>query len=240
MQARTPAPPQEFATNPNTISPQPGLPTSAFLLAPSPESHTLRTSNKPPDALHTEAVVCCLKLARRAILLTGTPSLSRPFDLFRQVDAVMPGLLGANRVAFAASYCNRREVPLPGGWPSGWMGAQALSLLQPLHKSWGHLPAAGLPVQTAAASPLLRLDSGQPTLIPACPAHPAPPAAFHGGGGGGGGIGERRTRFDVSGLSRGPELHDMLKAEVMLRRLKRDVLSQVGREDCVGGTGSVY
>ncbi len=35
-------------------------------------------------------------------------------------------------------------------------------------------------------------------------------------------------RYDVSGLSRGAELHDMLKAEVMLRRLKRDVLSQVG------------
>lgn len=34
-------------------------------------------------------------------------------------------------------------------------------------------------------------------------------------------------RYDVSGLSRGAELHDMLKAEVMLRRLKRDVLSQV-------------
>lgn len=35
-------------------------------------------------------------------------------------------------------------------------------------------------------------------------------------------------RYDVSGLSRGAELHDMLKAEIMLRRLKRDVLSQVG------------
>lgn len=33
--------------------------------------------------------------------------------------------------------------------------------------------------------------------------------------------------MDVSGLSRGAELHDMLKAEVMLRRLKKDVLSQV-------------
>ncbi len=34
--------------------------------------------------------------------------------------------------------------------------------------------------------------------------------------------------MDVRGLSRGTELHDMLKAEVMLRRLKQDVLSQVG------------
>ena len=57
------------------------------LVSPPPpaESHTLRTSSKPPDALHTEAVVSAVKAARRAILLTGTPSLSRPFDLFRQV-----------------------------------------------------------------------------------------------------------------------------------------------------------
>ncbi|KAL4428086.1 hypothetical protein ABPG75_002175 [Micractinium tetrahymenae] len=121
------------------------------------ESHTLRTSSKPPDALHTEAVVSALRLSKRAILLTGTPSLSRPFDLFRQVDAIMPGLLGRSRIDFATAYCNRREVPLPG---------------------------------------------------------------FHAPG-------ERSTRMDVSGLSRGAELHDMLKAEVMLRRLKKDVLSQL-------------
>jgi len=44
----------------------------------------LRTSNRPPDAQHTEAVVSAVRLARRAVFLTGTPSLSRPFDLFRQ------------------------------------------------------------------------------------------------------------------------------------------------------------
>ncbi|PSC75396.1 DNA annealing helicase and endonuclease ZRANB3 [Micractinium conductrix] len=121
------------------------------------ESHTLRTSSKPPDALHTEAVVSAVKAARRAILLTGTPSLSRPFDLFRQVDAIMPGLLGRSRIEFAVAYCNRREVPLPG---------------------------------------------------------------FHAPG-------QRGMRWDVSGLSRGAELHDLLKAEVMLRRLKRNVLSQL-------------
>lgn len=115
----------------------------------------LRTANRPVDAAHTEAVVAAAKLARRAILLTGTPSLSRPFDLFRQVDAVVPGLLGASRTAFASAYCNRREVPFMG---------------------------AG---------------------------------------------GEQLKRFDVGGLTRGSELHDLLKAEAMLRRLKRDVLSQV-------------
>ena len=49
------------------------------------ESHSLRTSEKPPDARHTEAAVSAVRRSRRAIFLTGTPSLSRPFDLFRQV-----------------------------------------------------------------------------------------------------------------------------------------------------------
>ena len=49
------------------------------------ESHTLRTSEKPPDARHTEAAVSAVRRSTRAVFLTGTPSLSRPFDLFRQV-----------------------------------------------------------------------------------------------------------------------------------------------------------
>ena len=49
------------------------------------ESHTLRTANAPPDAQHTEVVGRIAGAARRAIFLTGTPSLNRPFDLFRQV-----------------------------------------------------------------------------------------------------------------------------------------------------------
>lgn len=42
-------------------------------------------------------------------------------------------------------------------------------------------------------------------------------------------------RWDVSGLSRGAELHDLLKAEVMLRRLKRNVLSQVSSAVSLSG-----
>lgn len=49
------------------------------------ESHTLRTSERAPDASHTEAAISAVRRTRRAIFLTGTPSLSRPFDLFRQV-----------------------------------------------------------------------------------------------------------------------------------------------------------
>lgn len=50
------------------------------------ESHNLRTTNsRDSDSPHTEACVAAVVRAHRAVLLSGTPSLSRPYDLFRQV-----------------------------------------------------------------------------------------------------------------------------------------------------------
>ena len=49
------------------------------------ESHVMRANNVAPDARHTEAACAVMQGARRVIMLTGTPSLNRPFDLFRQV-----------------------------------------------------------------------------------------------------------------------------------------------------------
>ena len=49
------------------------------------ESHMMRTHNKPPDAAFTEAAAAVGRRAKRLLLLSGTPSLNRPFDLFRQV-----------------------------------------------------------------------------------------------------------------------------------------------------------
>ncbi len=49
------------------------------------ESHMMRTHNKAPDAAFTEAAAAIGRAADRLLLLSGTPSLNRPFDLFRQV-----------------------------------------------------------------------------------------------------------------------------------------------------------
>ena len=54
------------------------------------ESHTLRTTAQAPDSRHTEAVAAACRRATWAVLLSGTPSLSRPFDLFRQVGHSLP------------------------------------------------------------------------------------------------------------------------------------------------------
>ena len=70
------------------------------------ESHTLRTTNKQESA-QTQVAVQVIKDAPHAILLSGTPALNRPYDLFCQVDALWPGLLGSKE-DFARGYCERR------------------------------------------------------------------------------------------------------------------------------------
>lgn len=79
------------------------------------ESHNLRTTSiKNTDSPHTEACVTTLSRANRRILLTGTPSLAKPFDLYRQIDALVPELLGSKE-DYAARYCDLRLVPRHAG-----------------------------------------------------------------------------------------------------------------------------
>jgi hypothetical protein len=51
-----------------------------------------------------EAAVAAAQGAARIILLTGTPSLSRPYDLYRQVDVLQPGMLGRTKEDFASRW----------------------------------------------------------------------------------------------------------------------------------------
>lgn len=49
------------------------------------ESHALRCTSRKYDCPQTEAAVSAVKKSKRAILLSGTPSLTKPLDLFKQV-----------------------------------------------------------------------------------------------------------------------------------------------------------
>lgn len=93
------------------------------------ESHNLRTTGRRQDAPHTEACIAAVKRAERRVLLSGTPSMSRPFDLFRQVDAVQPGLLG-EWLGKGAGCCVWQLCVLGGVW-CGRCGAQRATALVP-------------------------------------------------------------------------------------------------------------
>ena len=95
------------------------------------ESHALRTAWRDGgDTAQTSAVLGLVRHCARAVLCTGTPSLTKPFDLFNQVDALRPGLLGASKRAFAETYCDLKLVSTTSGPSYDRSGG---SRLQELH-----------------------------------------------------------------------------------------------------------
>ncbi|GAX78561.1 hypothetical protein CEUSTIGMA_g6001.t1 [Chlamydomonas eustigma] len=72
------------------------------------ESHCLKSR----DAKRTQFLSKLVKASRHAVLLTGTPLLSKPIEVFPQIDMLQPGLLGTYR-EFGERYCVN-----PGGPPA--------------------------------------------------------------------------------------------------------------------------
>uniref|UniRef100_A0A3Q0SW81 Zinc finger RANBP2-type containing 3 n=1 Tax=Amphilophus citrinellus TaxID=61819 RepID=A0A3Q0SW81_AMPCI len=65
------------------------------------ESHYLKSRN----AARTKILVPLIQSAKRAVLLTGTPALGRPEELFMQIDALYPKRFGT-WTDYAKKYCN--------------------------------------------------------------------------------------------------------------------------------------
>jgi SWI/SNF-related matrix-associated actin-dependent regulator 1 of chromatin subfamily A len=76
------------------------------------ESHNMRG---PMDdgalPLRTSACMALVRDAPAAILLSGTPALVRPSDLYFQVHSLRPGLLGATPLEFALNYMTACVCP---------------------------------------------------------------------------------------------------------------------------------
>nr|XP_029144522.1 DNA annealing helicase and endonuclease ZRANB3 isoform X2 [Arachis hypogaea] len=58
--------------------------------------------------LQTQAVLDVATKVKHIVLLSGTPSLSRPFDIFHQINMLWHGLLGTNKREFAKTYCDMK------------------------------------------------------------------------------------------------------------------------------------
>ncbi|XP_010546167.1 PREDICTED: DNA annealing helicase and endonuclease ZRANB3 isoform X2 [Tarenaya hassleriana] len=70
------------------------------------ESHHLRCSKTKSEPAEIKTVLDVAENAKRIVLLSGTPSLSRPFDIFHQINMLWPGLLGKDKYEFAKTYCD--------------------------------------------------------------------------------------------------------------------------------------
>ncbi|KAI9117591.1 hypothetical protein K1719_011757 [Acacia pycnantha] len=74
------------------------------------ESHHVRCTRKSSEPGEIKAVLDVASKVKRLILLSGTPSLSRPYDIFHQINMLWPGLLGENKYAFAKTYCDSKYI----------------------------------------------------------------------------------------------------------------------------------
>ncbi len=68
------------------------------------ESHYLKSG----AALRSKAVLPLLQKCKRALLLSGTPALSRPVELYTQVHALVP-MLFPNYKEYVERYCNAHQ-----------------------------------------------------------------------------------------------------------------------------------
>lgn len=84
------------------------------------ESHMMKNRN----ALRTRELMHVVKDCNRVILLSGTPALARPLELYTQVEAVSPGMF-ASYTAFTSRYCNAKWTP----WGIDLSGASHLDEL---------------------------------------------------------------------------------------------------------------
>ncbi|KAI9203511.1 P-loop containing nucleoside triphosphate hydrolase protein [Polychytrium aggregatum] len=94
-----------------------------FQVVVADESHYLKSR----EAQRTKAILPLIKQAKRGILLSGTPALSRPIELYTQLSALIKESLGSY-IQFGNRYCNGKQNRF--GWDfSGSSNLNELNLL---------------------------------------------------------------------------------------------------------------
>ena len=91
------------------------------------ESHMIKSH----DAKRTQALLPLLKRAKRALLLSGTPALNRPSELYTQLHALLPSVF-ASFTAFGNRYC----APSHNKWGRTYDGGSHLGELHFLLKRY--------------------------------------------------------------------------------------------------------
>ncbi|KAJ4791573.1 chromatin remodeling factor18 [Rhynchospora pubera] len=74
------------------------------------ESHNIRCTKKKAEKDETKTILELAPMIKHIVLLSGTPSFSRPYDIYHQINILWPQLLGSNKYEFAKNYCLLRDV----------------------------------------------------------------------------------------------------------------------------------
>ncbi|NWY76469.1 SMAL1 protein, partial [Erithacus rubecula] len=94
---------------------------STFQVVIVDESHFLKNTK----TARCQAAMPLLKAARRVILLSGTPAMSRPAELYSQIAALQPGFFPQFH-GFGLRYCHARKMP----WGWDYSGSSNLTELK--------------------------------------------------------------------------------------------------------------
>ncbi len=81
------------------------LATANYKMVIADECHLLKNS----QAKRTKSVLKLLQNAKRVLLMSGTPALSRPMELFSQISAICPSVFN-NPHDFGMRYCDGKET----------------------------------------------------------------------------------------------------------------------------------
>ena len=114
------------------------------------ESHNLKQKNSQ----RAQLALPLLEQAKRLCLLSGTPALARPVELWTQISTLAPGLLESNYTRFTKRFCNARRGRF--GWDvNGLSNAQEL-----------HIKLKQIMVRRLKANVLQELPPKQRSVIP--------------------------------------------------------------------------
>lgn len=80
-----------------------------FKIVVADESHNLKDGNTK----RSKAAKSLIRQARRVLLLSGTPALSRPWELFAQVSMIRPDVF-TNYKEYVERYCGNSPFPMKG------------------------------------------------------------------------------------------------------------------------------
>ena len=79
---------------------------SDFFYSPQDESHFMKNIK----TARSKAALSIVRGATRVILLSGTPALSRPSELYTQIKAVRPSIVPFQFHDFGVRYCDGKQV----------------------------------------------------------------------------------------------------------------------------------
>jgi SWI/SNF-related matrix-associated actin-dependent regulator of chromatin subfamily A-like protein 1 len=100
-----------------------GIPAGIFDVVVCDESHYVKSRKTK----RTKAITPLVRSAKRALLITGTPALNRPIELFSQLYMLRPAYI-KNYTSYAARYCNGKPTPFgyddrgsSNSWELNWV-----------------------------------------------------------------------------------------------------------------------